>query len=54
MLAKIKVHIPNQVIERGVKMPRDFDNYRPPYPLNVQAFLPNPYQDVYEAKKKKK
>ena len=32
LLAKIKIHIPTKTLERGIIMPRDFDNYRPMYP----------------------
>lgn len=53
LLAKIKIHIPTKTLERGIVMPRDFDNYRPEYPKAVDAYMYNPFKKEKETKKKK-
>ena len=54
LLAKIKVHVPTKVLERGIVMPRDFDNYRPAYPKPQDQYMTNPYKYDDDTKKKGK
>ena len=53
MLALNKIHIPTQVLEMAIVMPRDLDNYHPPYPTIQDSLMVNPYRKKVETKKKK-
>lgn len=53
LLAKIKVHISTKTLEKGIMLPRDFDNYRPPYPKQRECYMENLVGKQYEVKKKK-
>ena len=54
MLSKIKIHIPTKTLERGIVMPRDFDNYRPAYPQGHSQLIVDPWKEKRDEKKKKK